>query len=172
MKTKTMLVVLLSILLAGCNTDAAFNTKDAEVTRTAAGIADFDLPAGYQPEFTVSLDGYTLVAFSPGDDHSHLYLIQSKDPADSERLSQGLDELVPGMNDPQSRMTVLETRTVSVRGKDAALVISEGINGEGMHYRQAVLAFEGKAGPALLAFSEPIATWNTDQVDVLISSIQ
>jgi hypothetical protein len=171
MKTKTLFIVLLTILLAGCDTDVAFNTKDAEVTSTAASIADFDLPAGYRPEFTVSLEGYTLAAFKPGDDHSHLYLIQSKNPADSQKLSQGLNELVPGKSDPQSRMTVLETTTVSVRGKEAALVISEGINGDGVLYRQAMLAFEGKAGPAMLAFSEPVSIWNPDRVETLVSSI-
>lgn len=171
MKTKTMLIVLLTILLAGCDTDVAFNTKDAEVTSTAASIADFDLPEGYRPEFTVSLEGYTLAAFKPGDDHSHLYLIQSTNPADSQKLSQGLNELIPGKSDPQSRMTIVDTQTISVRGKEAALVISEGINGDGVLYRQAMLAFEGKAGPALLAFSEPVSVWNPDRVEALVSSI-
>ncbi len=171
MKTKTIYLVLLSFLLAACGTDATINTNAEKVISAAAEVADFDLPAGYSPEFTASLEGYTLVSYTPGDGHSHLYMIQSKKESDGEKLDNMLYQIAPGSYDPQTRMTVIETLPVFVRGQEETLVISEGITSEGETYRQVTVAFQGKGGPALLMLSEPAASWNQEAVDVFIASI-
>ncbi|NQU30998.1 MAG: hypothetical protein HQ525_10060, partial [Anaerolineae bacterium] len=107
-----------------------------------------------------------------GDGPSHIYLIQSDNESDGEKLAQVLDELVIGSGDPQTRMTVVETRSVMVRGQKSTLVISDAVNSEGLSYRQAAVGFPGNGGPALLVFSESIENWDQATVDALISSIQ
>ncbi len=173
--TKTILILaggLLLVFLAGCRSGGTSVVTDNNlVTQAASRIADFDLPAGYSAEFSASLMGYTAASFRPNDGHSHLYLIQSEKDADGEMLAQMLEELVPGASDPQTRMTVIETRPVTVRGQETTLVISEGINSEGEAYRQATVAFPGKGGPALLVLSEPVESWNQESVDAFIASI-
>ena len=172
MKFITFSLTILAFLLAACGTNVAINTDGGKVNNAAAEIASIDLPSGYRPEFTASMNGYTVVSFTPGDDHSHLYLVQSQDVADADKLAQAMDEIVPGASDPEFRMTVLETRPISIRGRETALVISEGTNSEGETYRQALAAFDGKGGPALLVFSEPISAWEPDTVDTLVASIR
>ncbi len=172
MKTKTLCLVLLSFLLAACGVDASINTNAEKIISTTAEFTAFDLPAGYSPEFTASLEDYTLVSYTPGDGHSHLYLIQSKKESDGEKLDGMVYQLAPGSYDPQTHMTVIETRPVLVRGQEEKLVISEGINSEGETYRQGTVAFQGKGGPALLMFSEPVTRWDQEAVDALIASIQ
>ena len=172
---KITLVVILTILMAtffACAPRVAVNSDSAEVSKATAGIADFDLPAGYGPEFTAQLGGYDLVAYNPGDGHSHLYLIQSENEADREKLSQTLADLIPGSSDSNTRLTVIENRPVTVRGQAATLVISDGLNSEGASYRQITLAFQGKGGPALLVFSEPTERWDPSAVDALLASLQ
>lgn len=171
MKTKTIYPALLSFLLAACGTDATINTNAEKVISAAAEVTDFDLPAGYSPEFTASLEGYTLVSYTPGDGHSHLYMIQSEKESDGEKLDNMLYQIAPGSYDPQTRMTVIETRPVSVRGQEETLVISEGSNGDGELYRQVTVAFQGKGGPALLVFSEPVERWNQESVNAFLASI-
>lgn len=160
--------LILVILLAACS---AGKTNTEKVASTAAEIADFDLPAGYSAEFSASLMGYTVAAYSTGDGHSHLYLVQSTDKADGEKLAQMLNELVPGAGDPQTRMTVIEIRPVTLRGQETTLVISEGVTSEGETYRQATVAFQGRGGPALLVLSEPVESWDQESVDAFIASI-
>ncbi len=75
MNTKTILYVILIVLLTACS---AGNTDAEKVYSAASEIADFDLPAGYVPEFAASLMGYTVASFRLDDGHSHLYLIQSE----------------------------------------------------------------------------------------------
>jgi len=171
MKLRISSFVLLAFLLSACGINTAINTNTDKVVSVAAEIADFDLPAGYQPEFSASLEGYTLVSYNPGDGHSHLYLIQSEKESDGEKLVSMIDQIAPGSNDPQTRMTVIETRLVTMREQEVTLVISEGVTSEGETYRQIMVAFHGKGGPALVTLSEPVERWNQESVDAFIASI-
>jgi hypothetical protein len=165
-------LLVIFVLLAACTTNIAIETGAGKAVSTPAEIADFDLPAGYVPEFSASLEGYTLVSYSPGDGHSHLYLIQSEKEADGEKLAGMVKQIAPGSYDPQTRMTIIETRPVIVREQEATLVISEGVTSEGEMYRQVTVAFHGKGGPALIVLSEPVTSWNQQSVDAFIASIR
>jgi hypothetical protein len=167
----TIATVLMATLFA-CAPRIAINGNPDEVSSAAAEIADFELPAGYAPEFSASLAGYDVAAYSPGDGFSHLYLIQSENEADSQELEKMLTDMVPGSSDRNTRMTVIENRAATIRGQAATLVISDGVNHEGNTYRQITAAFAGKGGPALLVFSEPTESWDAATVDALIASIK
>lgn len=170
--SKILLALALLTGLSACGSVSSFNTEGEQVASAAAEIADFDLPAGYAADFTARLMGYTVAAFNPGDGHSHLYLIQSDNGADGEKLQSILDEVVPGSSDSHTRMTIVETRPVVVRDEESTLVISEGVSSDGETYRQASVAFQGHGGPALLVFSEPTTRWKQATVDALLASIQ
>ena len=156
--------IILLLFLFACTTKAG---EDA-----GSVIADFDLPAGYTADFSTSMLGYTVAAYKGPNDPSHLYLIQSEKESDGDELANMLAQLAPGSNDPNTRMTVIEKRPVTLRGQDATLIISEGVNSENVPYRQITAAFEGKGGPALLMFSETVDTWDQAAVDEFLSSIR
>jgi hypothetical protein len=172
MRTVTIVVLSICILtLAAC----AVATDADRVNRAAATIADFDLPAGYSAEFTASVKGYTVVSYRPDDattdSPSHLYLAQSEDETDGDTLEATLRDLAPGASDPASRTVVVEIRTVTIRDQATTLVISDNTNGEGARYRQATALFEGKGGPAILVYSDPIDRWDETTLDALLKSI-
>ncbi|MGD8406229.1 MAG: hypothetical protein PVJ21_21415 [Anaerolineales bacterium] len=172
MKTKMLALTTLIFLLTACGMGVTLNTSTDKVTSTASEIVDFDLPDGYKPEFTASLNGYTVVSYTPGDGASHLYLIQSQDAADADKLAQATQDIIPGERDPESRMTVFETRPVNVRGEETTLVLSEGSNGDDESYRQAMVSFKGNGGPALIVYSTPLVDWNIETVNTLLASIR
>ena len=173
MKTiaKSLLTLALLAGLSACGSANSINTDAEHVASAAAEIADFELPAGYRADFTARLMGYTVAAFNPGDGHSHLYLIQSEEETDGDKLAGMLESLAPGSSDAQTRMTVVETRPVSVHSEEVTLVISEGVSSEGESYRQATVAFQGQDGPALLVLSEPVGRWDQATVDAFLASI-
>lgn len=171
MKLRSNCLVLLAFLLTACGVNATINTNAGKVASVAAEIADFDLPAGYNPEFSANLEGYTLVSYNPNDGHSHLYLIQSEKEADSVKLASMVGQIAPGSYDPQTRMTIIETRPIIVREQEVTIYISEGITSEGETYRQMMLAFQGNGGPALVMLSEPVVRWNQEKVDAFVASI-
>ncbi len=167
------LLVTLMLTLSACSGNDLLTQDAIRISRAAAGIIEFEPPAGYEPELSTSLFGYTLVMFAPPDENNcHLYLIQSEKETDREQLERMMSQMVPGLRDRNSRMTVLETSTITLRGQEETLVISQAANSEGSIYRQAMVSFQGKAGPALLVFSEPASRWSVKTLDRLLGSIQ
>jgi hypothetical protein len=169
----TLIVLGAIILIASAACGALEATNDAEhVNKLASQIADFDTPAGFMEEFSVEMSGYTLASYKGGADPSHLYIIQSENEADGEKLEKMLTEMAPGNNDWKTRMTVIENRPATVRGQEATLVISEGVNHENVTYRQATVAFQGKGGPAMLVFSDSLENWDLEAIETFLGSIQ
>ena len=167
----TTIAVTLLAILSACGTLEATNDSE-HVAKLASKIADFDLPEGYGSEFSAEMAGYTLAAYKGTSDPSHLYLIQSEKEGDGEELERMLTQLAPGSSDPDTRMTVIENRPVTVRGQEVTLVISDGVNHEGDSYRQGMVAFQGKGGPALVVLSESLDLWSDETVNAFLASIQ
>jgi hypothetical protein len=172
MKIKTIILVLTALFLSACGADFSFSTSNNNINEAVSEIADFDLPAGYQADFSTTAMGYTAVSYVGAESPSHLYLIQSENKADTENLAQALDEIVIGSGDPETNLTVVETRNVRVRGQETELIISDAVNFEGTAYRQAVVSFQGNGGPALLVFSEPHNNWDQSILEKLLTSIR
>ena len=172
MKIKSIILVLLALFLTACGANFNIGTNSKTINQTSAEIADFDLPAGYQADFSTEAMGYTAVSFTGADGPSHLYLIQSEKKADANQLTQTLDQIGIGSGDPDTNHKIVETRTVTVRGQVTKLVISDAVNSEGTTYRQAAVSFQGNGGPALLVFSEPLVNWDQSILDNLIASIR
>ncbi len=143
--TQIMLIVISAVVLvisSACGTVEA--TDDSQhFMKLAAKIADFDTPAGYTPEFTAEMLGYTLAAYKGASGPSHLYLIQSETESDGEELERKLMQLAPGSSDPNTRTTVVENRTATVRDQEVAVVVSEGVNSENISYRQITRRLSG-----------------------------
>lgn len=121
------LILLLALFLTACGVDVSLSTDSGNVTSSAAKIADFDLPAGYYADFSSDVMGYSVAAYTRGDGPSHIYLIQSENEADGQKFDQVLDQIVIGSGDPQTRMMVIGTRSIIVRGQESTLVISEAV---------------------------------------------
>ena len=166
----TSIAIILLAILAACGTLEATNDSE-HIAELAANIADFEVPEGYASEFSAEMAGYTLATYKGTSGPSHLYLIQSEKEADGKELENMLTQLAPGSSDPNTRMTVIENRPVTVREQEVTLIISDGVNHEGNTYRQATVAFQGKGGPALLVLSEPMDRWNNEMIDALLASI-
>ena len=171
--TVTIIIGVLAGLLVGCNGFLRLleNEQDG-VINSAKTIADFVLPEGYSPEFAVELMDYTVVSFKPNNTNSHLYLIQALSDSDGENMLASLDNLVENAGPSQTDLALIESIPMTVRGTETNLMISEGINGEGISYRQAMVVFEGKGGIAMLILSEPLTRWNQDAVEAFIQSIE
>jgi hypothetical protein len=172
MKIKNFLLLLLAVLLIACDEAFSLSNGSENVGNLVATIADFDLLAGYAPEFSTTVMGYQTTAYARGNGPGHIYLIQFNDPADADKLEQALDQIVIGSGDPYTHLTVIETSLVVVRGREITLVISEAISSEGLACRQAVVGFQGNGGPALLVFSESLENWDEATLTNLIASIQ
>ena len=165
--SKLFFLLLTALLLASCS--------PAEVDKAAARIADFTPPAGFTAEYALDVADYSVVAYNGGDGHSHLFLAQAPADADIDQagLEEAIDNAVPGKPDRTTRLAVVETRPVTIRGKETSLVISEGSSSDGSVYYQAAAMFEGKSGGvALVLLNKPADSFNADEVEEFVNSIE
>ena len=172
MKIKILSILLLVFFLTACEANPLLNTNAEKVMEVTQQIVDFSIPVGYKPDFTANYKGYTLVSYRPENENSHLYILQSKDSADADNLQQILDVLVPGTSNAEGDQKVLDNYPIFFRGQETDLILVEGKNSEGKGYKQILVDFEGKGGPAVLVFSELSTNWDMDKVNRLLESVQ
>lgn len=172
MKVKLLLIVILVLFLTACESNPLFNTDAEKVLDVTAQIVDFPLPVGYQPELTANYKGYNFVSYQPVELYSHLYFVQSTNPADEENLQNILDVLIPGASDKESRQEVLENLPITFRGQETTMIHTKGTNSDGKEYQQILIGFEGKGGPALVVYSSLSADWDMEEVFSLLETVQ
>ncbi len=159
----------------GAAVGRVFDYNSAQVEVLADRIADFELPAEYQPNVSVNLAGFEYASYGPGDGHSHIMLIQAPpsldvDQATLEKYAQQASS--EGSYSQQTRSQVVGKQQVTIRGQQVTMVISEGTNHDGELYRSLTGVFQGKRGLTLLSIEEPASGWDQERVDAFIASIR
>ncbi len=194
--TKTILIVLGSLfLVCACGASLLFvtgawsigkvvqwadqNTTEnpQEVAEIASGIADFDVPEGFNTQYGIKLGDFTMVQYMTRDEKSIVFVTQF--PAGT---SLNMDEMMrqvrEGGQNPNSPwyntdMSLIEQKPVSIHGTETTLSISEGMTKEGVPYRMANATFQGHGeGPALFMIVGPQDQWDMQLVEDFISSIR
>jgi len=172
MKLKLLSIVLLVIILSGCNGNPLLNSNSDDVLEVAEQIVDFPLPVGFKPELTANFKGYNFISYQPDQENSHLYIVQSTKPEDGENLQDIIDSLVPGASDKNSDQEVIANLPITIRGQDSTMVHSKGTNSDGEEYQQVLIAFEGKRGPALFVYSALSKDWDMESILSIIETNQ
>ena len=181
-----LLFLFVLALLAACVPQSARNkikevvsssvtSKPEEVAAMAEGIAAFDLPAGFEADYGLRLPGgFTLVGYKSGQ-NTHLFLMQF---AAGSKLSQE-DMLKQMQTAAQAQnhqwfgieMKTIEEKPVSVLGKQTKLTISEGKEGGGSTFQQAVAMFDSKGGPTLMVMAGPAGSFEISQAESFLASV-
>jgi hypothetical protein len=188
--TKIILGVVISLLVVcvcgavamfgalgwlGISIGQQFEPDPAKVAQIASKIADFKLPPGYKEDYGVEVADYAFASYTPGDDHSHILLIQVPPSVqvDQAALERQMTQVTQSQSRKRpSRLTTTGTSQVNVRGQSVKFVVSEGTNSEGQAYRQMTGMFQGKHGLVLLTVEEPTSRWNQAAIDAFIASIR
>jgi len=147
-------------------------TDPDRVNAVAHGIADFDLPPGYQTDYVLDVGDYTFAAYKSADEQSHLAFVEV--PAGMIPDDDVIEGHVYGgwSHQSQHEAAVFSTEARTVRDNPATLTVSERVNGEGRLYRSAYLVFEGYDGTAVLVINQPADEWDDDAVNAFIASIR
>ncbi len=162
--------------LAWAGMARAMEFDGAQVSSQAAAIADFQLPEGYAPDYSFSAGGFKLVGYDPGDNHSHLLLVQAPDwlklnQADFEKqLRCDFGDMLGWGEKKES--TIVDRRTLRVAGDPVEFAISEGVNSDGGDYRAMAGVWDGHNGPVLIYIEEPVTRWNQAAIDAFVATIR
>jgi hypothetical protein len=172
---RTFTLILLSIIalaLAGCG----MISTGEEAAEQAGEIADFTVPDGFSPGFSMNLAGSTMVGYDHSDGRSHIFLMQAPDSAGitAEELEQQMRDAIAS-SQGQSPTEVVESEEVAltILGQDVTGVMGRGTSSEdNADYRVLTVPFAGKGGPAILIIERPEASWDQAEVDTFIASFQ
>ena len=69
------------------------------------------------------------------------------------------------------KLKMVETRKVTINGKEASLTVSEGADSTGAAYRQWVTAFPGKTGLIIILIQGKTGAWDDAVFNEFLSSI-
>ncbi|MGI6209287.1 MAG: hypothetical protein ACOYEW_13885 [Anaerolineae bacterium] len=163
---------MVAIRSAGAYLIRGLASEPGRVNAIRSGIADYDLPAGFGQARAARVMGFSVVAYTGTDDHSHIYLFQvpSSLPLDWARLEREIGPI--SGNDEYTRTRVVERRACRIAGADSTLVITESINRRDQPYLAASALFRGRGGPAIVSISMPRANWDQAAVDRFVASVR
>jgi hypothetical protein len=154
----------------------ALEFDSTQVSREAGAIAEFALPEGYTPSYSFHAGGFTLVGYDPGDEHSHLMLVQAPEwvklnAADFEDyLRRNFGDML-GWGEKENN-SIVDRRTLHVDGRAVEFMIGEGISSDGTSYRSMAGVWDSPRGAILIYVEEPVTRWNQAVIDAFIASIR
>lgn len=185
--TKILLVIGGLVALACCGSVAAMFYFGLRVARnvdldpgaandTAAEIADYTLPEGYQAQMGVDLLGMKMALFSKGDiktgtsGQMMLALIELPAGAASDAVKDSASRQMGGrVRDARQ----VDATDITLRGEKTTLTVSEGSGAGGKTVRQAAATFTAKSGKvAMLMAMGNAEDWDQAALDAFIASIQ
>ncbi|HEY2981334.1 MAG TPA: hypothetical protein VGJ22_09160, partial [Anaerolineales bacterium] len=149
-------VAILVLREAASRVTESFKTDPTGIAEVGHGIAEYDVPPGYQESMAMSLFTYDLVAITPIADAqsgSMIMLMQFAGAANvsTEEMQRAMEQQT---GQPGSQMTVVESRTEIIRGEEVTVKISESTT-QGIALRQLVAMFRGNHGPTMLMIQGP-----------------
>ncbi len=174
------IVVLLALCLGGTLLAGSglarvllrgMDIQPEDVAVTAGHIADFDLPAGFQPGAASEVAGFRTAAFEGDGGQGAILLIQAPVLANlsAEEVRKNLPLNMEGWD---QRSTALEAHTVTIHGAPVEVTVSEAENEAGERYRVASAVADLPTGATMILYERPFANWDDGEMLDFFASIR
>lgn len=163
----------------GQKVQEGFKTDPESAAKAAHAITDYELPPGYQEQISMELFVYSMVlidgdsagsATSTGKPLIMLAQFQAS-ATDQKQMEEQIRRSFEQQSGQSVSMKVVETKTMTIRGSETEVVISEGTDESGSAVRQLVTTFPGKNGTAMLIIIGEPENWDQEEIDTFIASI-
>jgi hypothetical protein len=167
-----ILFSIVALALAGCG----MVSTGEEAAEQAGEIADYTVPEGFTPSFSMDVAGMLMIGYDYSDGNSHIFLMQAPTSANitAEEMEQQMQAAIAS-SQGQGTTEVIESEEVplTILGQDVTGVMGRGTSSEdNADYRVLTVPFAGKGGPAILILERPEASWDQAEVDAFIASFQ
>ncbi|RPI86297.1 MAG: hypothetical protein EHM41_08960, partial [Chloroflexi bacterium] len=101
-------------------------------------IAEYDLPSDFNDSYAARAAGFSYVAFTGDDNHSHIYLFQlpSYIDIDQEDLIRQAQQASGKDDYVRVSSKVVDEIPGMIAGQEVTLLVSEGVNHDGKTFRE------------------------------------
>lgn len=142
----------------------------------ASSIVDYQLPAGFTEEGSMSFLGMKTAFFSTDNNNTLIMLMEfpASLAGNQEEMQRQMEQAFTQQSGQQSlNMTQVSTEEVTINDQAVILSVQEGTDANNSQIRQIVGAFEGKSGnTAMLMIVGPMDGWDEDGIDSFIDSLE
>ncbi len=164
------------VALSGWFISRTATTQPTSVADISSEIAEFQLPAGFVPDYAVNVAGIRLVAYRPQTGSGHIMLAQIPQgiSIDAAKLEEEIRSTARsrGYTWFDQDMRVVGQEQVTIRGQETILTTAEGMSHSSGDFRQVTASFRGNTGPAWVMIIRPISEWDQAEVDAFLASIR
>jgi hypothetical protein len=182
---KIGLAVLLSILgvlavVTGIGSFAQRNfaisdvTKDkADIEASARAIADFVLPAGYEPALAMTMDGFKTASFHDVANTGAILFLQVPATASEAQIEQTTNRALARQElNGTVKWSPSEQKTVTIAGKPVVVKMTAGKDDNGNAMTSLRGVFEGKRGRVALFILGNANSWPQAKLDAFLGSFE
>jgi hypothetical protein len=159
----------------GTRVKGMVKTDPTSIAAVGEGIAEFDVPPGYEIGMAMSFFNYDIISIMPTNSPSSMNIMMmqftniSSSTLTEEQMQQALEQQGGQRN---TGMTVVEQRTETIRDKEVTVTISESSSTDtGIRLRQWMTVFEGNKGLVMLMIQGSTTDWDDDLIKEFIKSI-
>jgi hypothetical protein len=151
-------------------------SKPAEARKMAQEMIDYQLPDGYSEQLGMDLFVYRMVMI---DAHGSLLRPQillaqfQRRDTDPQEMARQLEQAAQQQISRNGVvLKLVETRTVTIRGQQVPLAVSEGSDKGGIVFRRWLTAFKGKSGSVLVLVQGWVNGWDDVALNAFLASIK
>ena len=151
-------------------------TDPAKVQQMAHGFINYQLPPDYKEQMGMDFLVYKMIMISPVEPTTRPLILLAQFQAGNmtaDQMSQQMQQSMAQQNGSSGlKLKVVETRSVTINGKQVPLTVSEGSDQSGLTLRQWITAFPGKSGAMTLVMIQgSTEQWDDAAFDSFLSSI-
>jgi hypothetical protein len=152
-----------------------FVTDPAKVQQMAHGFINYKLPPDYTEQMGMDFLVYKMILIGPPESANQPMIFLAQFQAanmSAEQMTQQMQQSVEQQSGTNGlKLKVVETRNVTINGKQTALTVSEGTNRTGSPYRQWITAFPAKSGMILVMIQGTVDGWDDAAMNSFLASI-
>jgi hypothetical protein len=151
-------------------------TDPEKVRQMAHEFINYELPPGYAEQTGMDFIIYKMILMGDSSDFSAKPIIfLAHFEAANMTAEQMTDQMQKSMEQQSGssglKLKVVETRKVTINGKETPLTVSEGSDSKGSAYRQWVTAFPGKTGFIIILIQGKADQWDDAVFNEFLSSV-
>ncbi len=150
-------------------------TDPAKVQQMAHEFVNYDLPPDYAEQMGMDFMVYKMILIGPpeptGQPMIFLAQFQAKNLTPEQMAEQMRQSVEQQSGSNGLKLKVVETRKVTINGKETLLTISEGSDKTGAGFRQWMTAFPAKSGMIILLIQGGMDGWDDATLESFLASI-
>jgi hypothetical protein len=151
-------------------------TDPEKIRQMAHEFINYELPPGYAEQTGMDFLIYKMILIGDSADFSTKPIIFlahfEAENMTAEQMTQQMQKSMEQQSGNSGlKLKVVETRNVTINGKETPLTVSEGEDSKGTAYRQWVTAFPGKSGLVIILIQGPMGEWDNAVFNEFLSSV-